>query len=396
MRFMTLVTLFLFALSCTAQTLLRPEAPYLKPLPNGQLKAGLSPHHIVIAYGDEIIPQIANSGTPQEGGFYMIFQASNVSKEMATFEVNFFDANGESMNLPLAEGPDDMIGTPASGFQGILSAGGYGAQVTVPNGSAEAIGYAVVRMDPEESVAVNATFVNLVPGKPPFMAGVPLSSVFHKTAFMPYLAGGGFTPSLALVSLQPQQVTLIARSGFEGDELCRATMSFGERHHRPFLLRDVLPCTDKTTGTLEIRGDPELPASIAGIGFEGHEGGAFVTQPIWTNLARNTEGRLAPEDEATFNDRFVGKRALSNFPSIYWDFVSPGRFEEIRGENTWPGSYSYRNTDANTGTLTFNFDDGDSCTAQLTFHTVVRGAALFTCDDSSREYEWSLVEIPSM
>ena len=85
---------------------------------------------------------------------------------MATFEVNFYDANGESMNMPLAEDSDDMTGTPATGFQGTLSPGGYGAQVTIPNGSAAAIGYAVVRMTPAESLAVNATFVNLVPGRP--------------------------------------------------------------------------------------------------------------------------------------------------------------------------------------------------------------------------------------
>ena len=397
MHFMKWVTLFLFALSSMAQTLPRPEGPYFEPIPDGPFKAGLSARRIDIAPGDEIIPQIANSGTLQQGGFYMIFQASNVAATMATFELEFFDANGESMNLPLAEGPDDLIGTPSSGFQGSLSPGGYSAQATVPNGSPEAIGYAVVRMDPAESVAVNATFVNLVPGRPPFMAGIPLSSVLHKTAFMPYLAGGGFTPALALVSLQPQVVTLIARSGFDGDELCRASMSFGERHHRAFLLRDVLACTSMTTGSLEIRGDPELPASIAGIGFEGHEGGSFVTQPIWTNLARNTEGRLAPLDEAAFNDRFVGMRALTNYPSTYWDFVSPGRFLVTESEDAWPGSYSYRNTATNTGTVTFNFDDGDRCTAQLAFHTVVRGTAIFTCAGGSRrEYEWRLVELPSI
>ena len=58
-----------------------------------------------------------------------------------------------------------MTGTPATGFQGTLSPGGYGAQVTIPNGSPAAIGYAVVRMTPAESVAVNATFVK--PGAGP-------------------------------------------------------------------------------------------------------------------------------------------------------------------------------------------------------------------------------------
>ena len=32
----------------------------------------------------------------------MIFQASNVATTMATFQVDFFDANGEPMNMPLA------------------------------------------------------------------------------------------------------------------------------------------------------------------------------------------------------------------------------------------------------------------------------------------------------
>ena len=245
-----------------------PAGPYFEPLPDWQYKAGIAPRGIVIAPGDTIIPQIANRGTPQDGGFYMIFQASNVSTTMATLQVNFFDSKGESMNMPLPRSPDDLTGTLASGFQGALSPGGCGAQVTIPNGSPTTIGYAVVTMNPAESIAVNATFVNLVPGRPPFMAGVPQSSVLHKTAFMPYLAEGGFTPFLALVSLQAQDVTLIARSGFDGAELCRTRMNFGAGHHRPFLLRDVLPCTSTSDGTLEIRGNPLLPGSLAGIGFE--------------------------------------------------------------------------------------------------------------------------------
>ena len=142
----------------------------------------------MIAPGDEILPQIANSGTPESGGYYTMFQAVNASTETATFRVDFYDADGEPMSMPLATSTDDLIGLPASVFRGTLSPGGYGAQVTIPNGSPAAVGYAVVTMDPDESVAVNATFVNLVPGKPPFMAGIPLSSVLHKTAFMPYLA----------------------------------------------------------------------------------------------------------------------------------------------------------------------------------------------------------------
>ena len=397
MNFAKVGMLFLWALSSMAQTLPRPAGPYFEPLPDWQYKAGIGQRGIVIAPGDAIIPQIANGWTPQDDRFFMIFQASNVSTTMAEFKVDFFDSNGESMNMPLPTSPDDLTGIPASGFQGTLSPGGYGAQVTIPNGSPTAIGYAVVTMNPPESVAVNATFLQLVPGRPPFMAGVPLSSALHKTAFMPYLSGAGFTPTLALVSLQSQDVTLIARTGMDGTELCRVTMNFGAGHHKAFLLKDELPCPlfEGTEGTLEIRGDPLLPGSIAGIGFEAHNEGAFVTQPIWTNLERVTGEMLAPADEAAFNDLFVGKRAATNFPGVYVDFVSPGRFSETRVIVTSTGSYTYRNTGSNTGTLTFNYDDGDLCTAHLTFTSATMGTATSMCDDgSSVEYNWRIVEIP--
>ena len=175
-------------------------------------------------------------------------------------------------------------------------------------------------------------------------------------------------------------------------------MTFGAGHHKAFLLKDELLCRpplEGTEGTLEIRGDPLLPGSIAGIGFEAHNEGAFVTQPIWTNLERVTGEMLAPADEAAFNDLFVGKRAATNFPAVYVDFVSPGRFRETRLAVTWTGSYTYRNTGSNTGTLTFTYDDGDRCTAHLTFTSATMGTATSMCDDgSSVEYNWRIVEIP--
>ena len=106
--------------------------------------------------------------------------------------------------------------------------------------------------------------------------------------------------------------------------------------------------------------------------------------------------QLAPADEAAFNDLFVGKRATTDFPTVYADFVSPGRFRETRFLDIWAGSYTYRNTGPNTGTVTFNYDDGDRCTTSLTFDSTTTGTAAFTCDDgSSGEYNWRLVEIPS-
>ena len=104
---------------------------------------------------------------------------------------------------------------------------------------------------------------------------------------------------------------------------------------------------------------------------------------------------FAPADEAAFNTLFVGKRAATNFPTAYADFVSPGRFRETAGADTYTGSYTYQNTGSNTGTVTFNYDDGDRCTTHLTFDSTTSGTATFTCNDgSSGAYNWHLVEIP--
>ena len=105
---------------------------------------------------------------------------------------------------------------------------------------------------------------------------------------------------------------------------------------------------------------------------------------------------LAPANEAAFNDLFVGKRVATNFPTVYADFVSPGRFRATEGADTYTGSYTFQNTGSNTGTLTFNYDDGDRCTAHLTFTSATMGTATSMCDDGlSVEYNWRLVEIPS-
>ena len=104
---------------------------------------------------------------------------------------------------------------------------------------------------------------------------------------------------------------------------------------------------------------------------------------------------LAPADGAAFNTLVVGQRVATNFPTVYVDFVSPGRFRENQGAETYTGSYTYRNTGSDTGTVTFNYDDGDRCTASLTFDSTTSGTATSMCDDgSSVDYNWRLVEIP--
>ena len=129
----------------------------------------------------------------------------------------------------------------------------------------------------------------------------------------------------------------------------------------------------------------------------------FEAAPVFSSLppgeldaAPDIPGEmLAPANEAAFNDLFVGKRVATNFPTVYADFVSPGRFRVTEGADTYTGSYTFQNTGSNTGTLTFNYDDGDRCTTHLTFASAMAGTATFTCNDgSSGAYDWRLIDIP--
>ena len=104
---------------------------------------------------------------------------------------------------------------------------------------------------------------------------------------------------------------------------------------------------------------------------------------------------LAPADEAAFNDLIVGKRVRTDLPNDYIDFISPGRFKETEGAEVFSGSYTYRNTGPNTGTVTLNYDDGDRCTFRLTFTSATSGTATFSCNDgTSGSSGWRLEEIP--
>ena len=147
------------------------------------------------------------------------------------------------------------------------------------------------------------------------------------------------------------------------------------------------------SGSLEITS----AAPIVSLSLNAEAAPVFSSLPPGELDAADIPGEmLAPADEAAFNDLFVGKRAATNYPTVYVDFVSPGRFRETRFVVTLTGSYTYRNTGSDAGTLTFNYDDGDRCTAHLTFTSATMGTATSMCDDGlSVEYNWRLVEIPS-
>ncbi len=111
--------------------------------------------------------------------------------------------------------------------------------------------------------------------------------------------------------------------------------------------------------------------------------------------------RTAPADQAAFDDLVVGQRmALDDdlFSSFYYvEFVAAGRFRETESPRIFTGSYTYENTGPNTGTLTFNFDDGARFTERLklVFTSTTAGTGTSTVNGGKiPQFNWRLNPIP--
>ena len=229
-------------------------------------------------------------------------------------------------------------------------------------------------------------------GAPTAEAGVNATAV-PATRFVTFAEQGedqfGTGVAYANPSAISVPVTFTARDGV-GEVLASVVRTLSPGGHDAHGMSELFDLTS-FTGSIEVTStEPIVSLSIN-----------FEAAPVFSSLPPGETidipgVMLAPADQAAFNDLFVGKRAATNFPGVYVDFVSPGRFRETRLAVTWTRSYTYRNTASNTGTLTFNYDDGDLCTAHLTFTSATMGMATSMCDDGpSVEYNWRIVEIPS-
>ena len=139
----------------------------------------------------------------------------------------------------------------------------------------------------------------------------------------------------------------------------------------------------RAVGILNIDGNVGMYASNNILTVEGSQGDTQTPQQV------------APLNQSAFTEFALSKRLVTDIPNYYVDFTSAGRFRETQGPNVWPGSYTYVNTGTNTGSLTFNYDDGDRCTYNLTFASQTAGTVSFSCNDgSSGSTNWRLADIP--
>ena len=350
-------------------------APVFSSLPPGELDAS--------AQGSTTyyFPHLAVGASWQTTITYI-----NYSPEEVTCQTDFISDHGIPLMVSFA-----ALGTVVSRTDVLPPGGSVHQETNVDLNASLAPGWARATCSGPVQASLLYRLHNSE-GAPTAEAGVNATAV-PATRFVTFAEQGegqfGTGVAYANPSAISVPVTFTARDGV-GEVLASVVRTLSPGGHDAHGMAELFGLTS-FTGSIEVTStEPIVSLSLN-----------FEAAPVFSSLPPGETidipgVMLAPADEAAFNELFVGKRAATNLPAVYVDFVSPGRFRETRFAVTWTGSYTYRNTGSDAGTLTFNYDDGDRCTAHLTFTSATMGTATSMCDDGlSVEYNWRIVEIPS-
>ena len=310
----------------------------------------------------------------------------NYSPQEVTCQTEFLSDHGSPLMVSFA-----ALGTVVSRTDVLPPGGSVHQETNVDLNASLALGWARATCSGPVQASLLYRLHNSE-GAPTAEAGVNATAV-PATRFVTFAEQGedqfGTGVAYANPSAISVPVTFTARDGV-GEVLASVVRTLSPGGHDAHGMSELFDLTS-FTGSIEVTStEPIVSLSIN-----------FEAAPVFSSLPPGETidipgVMLAPADQAAFNDLFVGKRAATNLPAFYVDFVSPGRFRENRLVVTLTGSYTYRNTGSDAGTLTFNYDDGDRCTAHLTFTSATMGTAIPMCDDGlSVEYNWRIVEIPS-
>ena len=234
-----------------------------------------------VRLGDDLVPQIANGELDGGHIFFTIFRIINITDFPADVVISYFDANGDPMPMPSLLDDGVSIGDFV-GIADTIPGRAIRFGDTWPFDEPMQAGYAIVESDRLDSIAVIATYNNLVPGSRLFQASVPQTTRLHDRLFVPFDNADEVRSSIALVSLTAQQVDIVARD-FNGDVLCEEARFFNAGEHFPFLTEDFLPCTAGFEGLVEVFGSD---TTLGGVAFTADDQGlgAFVTLPAFGDM----------------------------------------------------------------------------------------------------------------
>ena len=277
----------------------------------------------------------------------------------------------------------DPYGNNLSGTQQQLILGMNGwtiLKTATPQGMAASSGMAV--LDCDEEVSANTLFSLEVGGSLVAEALVESSEeIVSGEPAAQFLAdhrdGARFAVAVANPSNQPLDV-LIAVGDLGGQQIGNTTVNVPANAAQAFFVDELVTISTGHTGQVLIRPSNNPGPSVYVVGLRV-TGLVITTIPATIVDTTPQTTSLAPENEQAFHNRVVGRRAATDDPTYYVDFVSPGRFRETDGANILSGSYTYQNTGPNTGTLTFNYDIGIRCPIDLVFTSTTTATATNIC-----------------
>ena len=253
-------------------------------------------------------------------------------------------------------------------------------KTATPQGMAASSGMAV--LDCDEEVSANTLFSLEVGGSLVAEALVESSEeIVSGESAAQFLAdhrdGARFAMAVANPSDQPLGV-LIAVGDLDGQQIGGVPVNVPANTAQAFFVDELVTIPTGHTGQVLIGASNNPGPSVYVVGLRV-TGLVITTIPatIFDTTPQTTS--LAPENEQAFHNRVVGRRAATDDPTYYVDFVSPGRFRETNGANILSGSYTYQNTGPNTGTLTFNYDIGIRCPTDLVFTSTTTATATNIC-----------------
>ena len=214
-------------------------------------------------------------------------------------------------------------------------------KTATPQGMTASSGMAV--LDCDEEVSANTLFSLEVGGSLVAEALVESSEeIVSGEPTAKFLAdhrdGARFAMAVANPSDQPLDVS-IAVGDLGGQQIGEVTVNVPANVAQAFFVDALVTISTGHTGQVLIwpSNNPGPSVYVVGLRVTG-----LVITTIPATIVDTTPQTtsLAPENEQAFHNRVVGRRAATDDPTYYVDFVSPGRFRETNGANILSGSYT--------------------------------------------------------
>lgn len=232
-------------------------------------KAASSPRVVVFA-GDRIIPQFVDGGSWQTA-----ITVVNLESHPTSFDVLFFDDNGNNLNVPV-NGQGTVHGMTIS----LQTAGSFTFETTGTNFDLSA-GWALLSQTNSDSVGIFAIFRQNVAGRQSQEAVVPSVNQFESHFVLPF-DNTLYTTGIALANPTLNAVSIpVNIRNEQGQIIDTRRFSLGPYSHAAFVLPDTWSSTAGRRGLLEVL------TSGFGVGALGlrFNGAAFTSLNVLENIA---------------------------------------------------------------------------------------------------------------